>query len=145
MKYMILIIFGLVLFGCSGEDIINVDTIPPAKPDLIHHLGDTGDFGSSIVPGANYYNLNTQPELENNGIDADDEGDFIQLQWPNLHDNDIDYLEIFRFSLYDFMADSLDFITKIDSIDYSNQTLYIDMNTPKDKNLFYFIFFLLTS
>ncbi|RLC49910.1 MAG: hypothetical protein DRI23_08225 [Candidatus Cloacimonadota bacterium] len=139
MKYLIIALLVIILWGCSGEDVVNVDSIPPAKPDLIHHLGDTGDGGTSSYPGANYYNLSSQPELENNGIDADDEGDFIQLKWWNLPDTDIDYLEIFRFTLQDFQNDSLDFVTKIDSIDYNNQTQYLDMNAPIFKNLFYFI------
>jgi hypothetical protein len=139
MKYLMIFLLVIILFGCSGEDVVNVDSNPPAKPDLIHHLGDTGDGGTSEYPGANYYNLSSYPELENNGIDADDEGDFVQLKWWNLPDTDIDYLEIFRFTLEDFLIDSLDFVAKIDSIDYSNQTSYLDMDAPIFKNLFYFI------
>lgn len=139
MKPILFMMIGLLLLSCSGEELLYVDTIPPAKPDLIHHLGDTGDFGTSTTPGANYYNLSTQPDLENNGIDAVAEGNYIQLQWLTLQDTDIDYLEIFRFTLTDYLADTLNFVTKIDSINYTNQNLYFDTTPPIDRNLFYFI------
>ena len=33
----------LVLFGCTGEESLGVDTQAPNKPMLVPHLGDTGD------------------------------------------------------------------------------------------------------
>jgi len=117
---------------------LGVDSTPPEPPELIPHLGDTGDGGDESVFGANYYYTN-DPELENNGIDAVPGGNQMQIQWYNITDSDIDYLEIFRFSATDYFIDSLDFVEKIDSVNYNNQSIYQDVTAPVDYNLFYFI------
>ncbi len=129
----------ILLMSCTGEENLGVDSTPPEPPELIPHLGDTGDDGDEFIFGKNYYNTN-DPELENNGIDAVPGGDQMQIQWLNITDSDIDYLEIFRFSAEDYFNDSLDFVEKIDSVDYSNQSIYRDENAAINmEELFYFI------
>ena len=137
-KILLIPIIVILLMSCTGKESLGVDSTPPEPPELIPHLGDTGDGGDQFVFGANYYNTN-DPELENNGIDAVPGGNQMQIQWLNITDSDIDYLEIFRFSAEDYFNDSLDFVEKIDSVDYSNQSIYRDENADVDKELFYFI------
>ena len=137
-KILLLPIIVILLMNCTGEESLGVDSTPPEPPELIPHQGDTGDGGSQDAFGANYYNTN-DPELENNGIDAVPGGNHMQIQWHNITDSDIDYLEIFRFSATDYFNDSLDFVEKIDSVDYDNQSIYQDVTAPVDYNLFYFI------
>ncbi len=136
-KYFIFLFCLILMFNCSGEDSFGVDTTPPQKPDLIEHLGDTGDFitADSVM---NFYNTN-DPDLENNGIDAITEGDKIQIQWQHLEDSDIDFIKIYRFSYQDYLADTLSFSTCIDTVNYSEQTRYIDENPQIGQNLFYYI------
>ena len=126
------LIITILLINCTGEESLGVDSTPPEPPELIPHLGDTG------VGGANYYYPNNL-ELENNGIDAVAESNHMQIQWYNIIDSDIDHLEIFRFSAEDYFNDSLNFVEKIDSVDYTNQSIYRDENALIDKELFYFI------
>jgi len=128
-----ILLSGLILFiigACAGEDTLGTDTTPPDKPDLIEHLNDTGDidiFGDTL----NYYNISGN---EMNGIDALPEGDWIRIQWEHPLDNDLDYAQIFRFSLQDFI------ITKIDSISFPHQDEYIDKyGSLIGKDWFYFI------
>ena len=139
-KILLLPIIMILLMNCTGKESLGVDSTPPEPPELIPHLGDTGDDGDQYVFGKNYYNTN-DPELENNGIDAVPGGNQMQIQWYNITDSDIDYLEIFRFSAEAYYGDSLDFVEKIDSIDYNNQSIYRDVNADSyvDKELFYFI------
>lgn len=137
-KILLLPIIVILLMNCTGEESLGVDSTPPEPPVLIPHQGDTGDGGDEFVFGANYYYTN-DPELEYNGIDAVPGGDQMQIQWYNITDSDIDYLEIFRFSATDYFNDSLDFVEKIDSVDYDNQSIYQDVTAPVDYNLFYFI------
>ena len=108
-KYILLLSICLVVFSCTGEESLGVDSTPPEPPELIPHLGDTGDIilGDTL----NYYDTNDN-ELENNGIDAVSGGDWMQIQWHHLVDSDIDYLEIYRFS----------------ALDYYNDTIYIGIN-----------------
>ncbi|MBC8416370.1 MAG: hypothetical protein ISS80_01730 [Candidatus Cloacimonetes bacterium] len=130
----------ILLMSCTGEENLGVDSTPPEPPELIPHLGDTGDGGDEFIFGANYYNTN-DPELEYNGIDAVPGGNQMQIQWRNITDSDIDYLNIYRFSMQDyvFAIDTLNFATMIDSVDYDNQSVYQDVTAPVDYNLFYFI------
>ena len=128
-----ILLSGLILFiigACAGEDTLGTDTTPPDKPDLIEHLNDTGDidiFGDTL----NYYNISGN---EMNGIDALPEGDWIRIQWEHPLDNDLDYAQIFRFSLQDFI------ITKIDSISFPHQDEYIDKyGSLIGKDWFFFI------
>jgi hypothetical protein len=131
-KIFLLPIIVILLMNCTGEENLGVDSTPPEPPELIPHLGDTG------VLGANYYYPNNL-ELENNGIDAVPEGNQMQIQWYNITDSDIDYLEIFRFSAEAYYGDSLDFVEKINSLNYDNQSIYRDVTAPVNYNLFYFI------
>jgi len=137
-KLLLLPIIIILLMNCTGKESLGVDSTPPEPPELIPHLGDTGDGGDQYVFGANYYNT-SDPELENNGIDAVPGGNQMQIQWFNITDSDIDYLEIYRFSAEDYLNDSLNFVEKIDSVNYSNQSIYRDESADEDKELFYFI------
>ena len=141
-KILLLPIIVILLMNCTGKENLGVDSTPPEPPELIPHLGDTGDGGDELVFGANYYYTN-DPELENNGIDAVSGGNQMQIQWHNITDSDIDCLEIYRFSLqeYIFAIDTLNFATMIDSVDYDNQSIYRDVNADSyvDKELFFFI------
>ena len=119
-------------------EIMVMDTIPPNKPMLVPHLGDTGDGGNSSIPGVNFYN-SYDTDFENNGMDAVMEGDWIKTQWFRLEDSDIDYLKIYRFSAQDYYADTLNFIQLIDTVDYEEQIHYVDRTSMTDKNYFYFI------
>ena len=135
----LLMILILLLLGCTGEESLGVDTDAPNKPELVPHIGDTGDGGNSNIPGANYYNTH-HPDFENNGIDAVMEGDWIKIQWYTLTDSDIDYLSIFRFSWQDYIADTLNFVQIIDTVDYNDQIDYVDKSSMlTDKINFYFI------
>ncbi|MCK4311572.1 MAG: hypothetical protein KAW88_02435 [Candidatus Cloacimonetes bacterium] len=135
-KYVLLIAISLVVFSCTGEESLGVDTTAPEQPELVPHLGDTGDI--TLGDTLNYYNTN-DIELENNGIDAVSEGNWMQIQWYHLVDSDIDYLEIFRFSVQDYYNDTLDFVSQIDVLDYNDQSKYVDKSAPVEKYLFYFI------
>jgi len=126
----------LLFAGCSGDSPSEADTTPPSQPHMIHHLGDTGDMVNmgTFIDTINYYNTN-DPDLENNGIDALSDNNWIQLQWSVILDDDVDYLEIFRFNLSDYQAyeqylqangEEYDFATKIDSIASPTQTRYVD-------------------
>ena len=121
MKYWFLpIVFMITVFlilGCAGEDKLNPDKIPPLKPDLYHHLGDTGDF----VDGQPV-NYHQGSEIEYNGIDAIQGGEWIQIQWEHLADIDLLVTEVFRFNMEDFEeyedyldqgGEEYDFATKI--------------------------------
>ncbi len=124
--------------GCSGEEGFEIDTTPPLKANLIHHLGDTGDVvGDSIC---NYIDPNNT-EREMNGIDAVPEGNKIQIQWEPIQDSDIDYIRIMRFTQEDWdeNTNTIDFIVCVDSIEVPNNPFYLDDNPPIEKNLFYFI------
>ncbi len=138
-KLLVIAVLSLVLLiGCSGEESIGVDSTPPHKVRLISHLGDTGDVILDSL--YNYYDPN-DPEMENNGIDAISDGDKIQIQWEPIIDSDIDYIMIMRFTDEDYLSDTLNFVTCIDTINYLEQTLYYDDLSPiyKDKKLFYFL------
>jgi hypothetical protein len=137
-KILLLPIIMILLMNCTGKESLGVDSTPPEPPELIPHLGDTGDGGDEFVFGANYYYTN-DPELEYNGIDAVPGGNQMQIQWYNITDSDIDYLEIYRFSMQDYIIDTLNFSAMIDSVDYDNQSIYQDVTAPVDYNLFYFI------
>ncbi len=134
----LMLIILLLLFGCTGEESLGVDTQAPNKPVLVPHLGDTGDGGDSTIPGVNYYNT-YDLDFENNGMDAVMEGNWIKTQWFRLEDSDIDYLKIFRFSWQDYDADTLNFVQNIDTVDYDEQIYYVDRTSMTDKNYFYFI------
>lgn len=130
-----------MLISCTGEESLGVDTQPPNKPVLVIHQGDTGD----IIPGfqgdadtLNFYNT-LDLDFENNGMDAMMEGDWIKTQWFRLEDSDLNYLQIFRFSVQDYFADTLNYINIIDTVDYDEQIYYADKQAMTNKNYFYFI------
>ncbi len=139
-RFLLMIIPLLILFGCTGEESLGVDTQAPNKPQLVPHLGDTGDGGNSSISGANYYNTNII-DFENNGMDAVMDGNWIKTQWYRLEDSDIDYLRIFRFSAQEYYnaVDTLNFAQIIEIVDYDNQIYYVDRTSNTDKNYFYFI------
>jgi hypothetical protein len=94
-------IIVLLLAGCAGTDKTGKDKIPPTKPIFYSHIGDMGDEG--LLPGT-YLDGVDGNELNdyNNGIDAvHGESDYIRLQWQHLIDNDLDYIDIYRYSFYD--------------------------------------------
>ncbi|NQV17056.1 MAG: hypothetical protein HQ534_00715 [Armatimonadetes bacterium] len=127
-----ILLSGLILFfiwACAGEDSLGTDTTPPDNPNLVEHLGDTGDiFGIDTL---NFYNIYGN---EMNGIDALPEGDWIRIQWEHPLDNDLDFAQIFRFSLQE------NIVTKIDSISFPHQDEYIDKyGSLIGKDWFYFI------
>jgi len=142
MKFITLALIGMImLIGCTGEESLGVDTQPPNKPELVVHQGDTGDIITGIQGEAdtlNFYNT-IDLDFENNGIDAMMEGNWIKTQWFRLEDSDIDYLEIFRFSAQDYYADTLNYISVIDTVDYDEQNYYVDKTAMTNKNYFYFI------
>ena len=96
MIFRYLIILFLLLVSCSGEDVLQNDTTPPIKPQMIPHLGDTGDVSSGVTQ--NYY---VNEEFEFNGIDAVQGEDWIKIQWERVSDDDAQLIEIYRFNLSD--------------------------------------------
>jgi len=128
----------LMLISCAGKDITDNDTTPPKKPHMIEHLGDTGVTHSGS--GYSTDNFFDQSGSEENGTDAYNNGlNSIYISWDILTDTDIDYVEIYRFNLYE-QDDTL----KIKTMSENNQNYYIDNfdnyeTTPIDKNWFYFI------
>ncbi|MBN1327729.1 MAG: hypothetical protein JW996_07250 [Candidatus Cloacimonetes bacterium] len=133
----------LILLGCSGEEKFAVDNIPPLKPNLIHHLGDTGDMiGGQTI---NYY---LDEEMEYNGIDALPGGNWIQIQWDHLLDNDLEKVEVYRFSLQDYSAyqqyllnggEEYDFTTKIDETTPDNKFYFDQSSGLLGFNWFYYL------
>jgi len=120
-------------------EIIVMDTIPPNKPELVPHIGDTGDIILGNLDTLNFYNT-YNVDFENNGMDAVMEGDWIKTQWFPLEDSDIDYLKIFRFNEIDYNLDPLNFVQIIDTVDYDDQIYYVDSSSMlTDKINFYFI------
>ncbi len=91
----------LVALGCAGQDEQNKDKIPPTKPVLHHHIGDLGDVESITqlpIEGVDGNDINDF----NNGIDAlHGPNNDIRLQWDHLVDNDLDFVNIYRYSFYD--------------------------------------------
>ncbi len=96
-KLIFLYLAAILILGCAGDDDFNLDKIPPLKPDLYHHLGDTGDYLSSQP-----VNYHQGSEIEYNGIDAIQGGEWIQIQWEHLVDSDLLVTEIYRFNLEDY-------------------------------------------
>jgi len=141
MKKIVYVFVPILLFlSCTGKESLGVDTDAPNKPELVSHLGDTGDIQNyqGNTDTLNFYNTN-DPDFENNGIDAVMDGNWIKLQWYRLQDSDIDFLKIYRFSWQDYQSDSLDFAQIIDTVDYDNEIKYIDKSPMIDKDYFYFI------
>lgn len=145
MKFCFLVlVLSLMFWGCTGEESLGVDTQAPNKPELVPHLGDTGDIIQNYQGNSdtlNFYNIYSDINFENNGIDAMMEGDWLKIQWFRLEDSDIDYLKIFRFSAQEYYnaIDTLNFAQIIDTVNYEDQIYYVDKTSTTDKNYFYFI------
>ena len=117
----LLFILGIMLIACSGDDDLEKDKIPPTKPILIPHLGDTGD-------GQFTYNNNTFVLNDtNNGIDAESGERGFRLMWdPLIYDNDLEKIIINR-----YMNGDLENIVKVDSI-FADNVYYIDNSIVSD-------------
>ncbi|MEA1972737.1 MAG: hypothetical protein U9N34_05525 [Candidatus Cloacimonadota bacterium] len=105
----------LLLMSCTGSELIDVDTTPPFKPHLIHHLGDAGD---GMVENSNGEMIELTDE--NNGTDAVPTGDKIKIMWEYLEDTDLDYIKIYRFNY-----EQINFTT-VDSILADGVSFYED-------------------
>jgi len=136
---LIIILITLGLLGCVGEESLGIDKIPPEKPEMIAHLGDSGD----TINGQSNYSFYGFEEMEENGIDTMPDGNKIKIEWEPLLDNDIDYVRIHRFSEQAYLADSLAFSQVIDSLTYTGRNYYVDNfweeSQPVGKSWFYFI------
>ncbi len=89
-----LIIIGVLLCSCSGEERDSKDTTPPVSPVLVPHLGDTGDY--PVVYNGFTVTLNE----ENNGIDAVPDGDWIRVLWQPFVDVDLSHVKVYRFDQF---------------------------------------------
>ncbi len=135
----------LLMLGCTGDESTEVDRTPPFKPDLLHHLGDSGDGGTTyqvMYPeGATDVNLEELDD-DNNGIDAVSGGDWIRIQWAPFVDTDVDFVKIFRF--YKDAWNILD-LTQVDSVRAEDGISYLDAtlddpgNTPINTEWYYYI------
>ncbi|MDY0151399.1 MAG: hypothetical protein RBS43_03920 [Candidatus Cloacimonas sp.] len=95
MKIGLILLTALLLVGlmsCSGDEPIDQDTTPPSAPQLIPHLGDTGDDPVNINGVTVYWND------DNNGIDTVPDGDCIKVPWKPFIDSDLSHVKIYRFS-----------------------------------------------
>ncbi len=100
----------LLLISCSGEEATGIDKTPPVKPQLLSHLGDTGDgwYINETMADSIWLSDN------NNGIDAVSTGNKIRIHWDHMLDKDLKLIRIFRFAR-GYQA------TKIDSIAPNNE------------------------
>lgn len=111
----LLLVLAMMLIGCSGDDDLEKDKIPPTKPNLIPHLGDTGD--GKITYNNDEIFLNDS----NNGIDAESGERGFKLLWdPLIYDNDLEKIVINR-----YMNDDIENIVMVDSI-FADNVYYID-------------------
>ncbi len=103
----------MMIFGCTGKEVISIDTTPPIPAVLIPHLGDTGDQISG-------FSLNDT----NNGIDTVPDGNWIRIQWNSIYDTRLDYVKIFRYG--DYLPEPV----LVDSLSYTEVNLneYLDRN-----------------
>ena len=103
----------IFLIGCAGKDSMGDDHTPPAKANLINHLGDAGD--SITVNGQLIYLTDN-----NNGMDAVTDDNWMKITWEPLIDTDVRTVRVYR---YQNGMDTEP--TLIDSVD-SDITQYID-------------------
>ncbi|MEN6444950.1 MAG: hypothetical protein ABFC98_02765 [Candidatus Cloacimonas sp.] len=82
----------ILLFSCSGNDSPEKDKIPPAAPNLLEHLGDTGDDPITID------DVEVILNDDNNGIDTVPDGNWIKIPWKRFIDNDLSHLKVYRFT-----------------------------------------------
>ncbi len=121
--YPVIIILALLMLSCAGNDDPDVDTEPPFPPDLVEHLGDTGD-----AP-VNGLVLNE----DNNGIDAVPEGNWIRLSWKPFIDNDLSRVRVWRYDEINTTPVIIDSIA-------SNADFYLDGNTQLNERVWYSYF-----
>jgi hypothetical protein len=132
----LLIVVGLItILGCAADDEKDKDTTAPNKPELIPHLGDTGD-------GLVEYQSDTFTLTDdNNGIDAYSAEDGFRIMWKKpIYDDDLEKVVIYR-----FMNRNTNDIVKVDSLSAASDevTVYFDRSMDDNvihENLFsYFI------
>ncbi|MDP8221528.1 MAG: hypothetical protein P9X26_09285 [Candidatus Stygibacter frigidus] len=154
MKKMIiylLVVILLVILGCAGTTDPKTDEEAAFIADIIEHIGDTGDIlknSHGIVTdtlNCYYGSDSTFYELENNGIDAYYEGDWVLVPWHHISDPKTVALELFRFSYMDYQNNVEDYISSVAFIPFNNFTkdYYIDtFNNEEeavDNTWFYFL------
>lgn len=93
----LLVLCTLLLFlaACAGSEDDNVDKVPPLRPTLVPHLGDTGD------EPVEWNNLTLVLNEENNGLDAVTDGNWIRVLWDPFKDSDLSHVKIWRYSDFD--------------------------------------------
>lgn len=102
----LLLVLGIMLIACSGDDDFEKDNTAPYKPNLIPHLGDAGD--GQITYGNSTFILDDT----NNGIDAEYGESGIRLMWnPLIYDNDLEKIIVYR-----YMNDDIEVIDTLNSI-----------------------------
>jgi len=130
MIYKLGILICFLLISCAGEEIVNKDKIPPLKPNMIHHLGDTG-----VTVGGETQNYYVNSEFEFNGIDAVSGENWIKIQWDHISDEDVDFIEVYRFNMNDYnyylenieeLDEDYDFSTRIQILETTDDDQYID-------------------
>lgn len=115
-------ILALLIIGCTGDDKLEKDKIPPTKPNLIPHRGDTGD-GEYITSAGNKIILNDL----NNGIDAESSFEGFRIIWdPLIYDNDLEKIIVHR-----YMNDDIEQIVKVDSMS-ADYDYYHDTSVSSD-------------
>lgn len=117
----VVLLLSIALLACTGDDDLDKDTIPPTKPVLIPHLGDTGD-------GQITYELDQIfLDDDNNGIDAESGHSGFRIVWkPLIYDNDLEKVLIYR-----YMNNNVENIVKVDSIS-ADKNIYIDNSISAD-------------
>ena len=151
MMIYLLIVVLLVILSCAGTTDPEADEETAFIADLIEHTGDTGDILKNshgiITDTLNCYygSDSTYYELENNGIDAYHEGDWILVPWRHVSDPKTVALELFRFSYMDYQNNVEDYISSVAFIPFNNFTKdhYIDTFDDEeeavDNTWFYFL------
>lgn len=141
MRWVILIILSVMLLsGCVSSTDPEESDETAFKVDLQEHIGDTGDIVKNthgqITDTLNFYygSDSTFYELENNGIDAYFEGDWILIPWQHITDPTTVSLEVYRFSYTAYQSNELDSLGAIDFIPYNTYTkdYYIDTFSNTD-------------
>ena len=118
----LLLVLSIILIGCNGDDELEIDKIPPTKPILIPHLGDTGD--GLVTFDGDEFSLDDN----NNGVDAESAHRGFRIMWkPLIYDNDLEKIIINR-----FMNDDIENITMVDSISAASDNYYIDNSISSD-------------
>lgn len=141
-----------MILSCSGSTSPDSESSEAFKINLFEHTGDTGDIIKNnygvITDTLNcYYGADsTFYEMENTGIDAYHEGNWIYLPWQHISDPTTVSLEVYRFSYSDYQNSSEEYIERIDFIPFSsyNDDYYMDtfsglQGTPTNETWFYYI------